>query len=55
MQNGRKYLQMKQPTRIDLQNIQTTHVVLCQIKKQPNQEMGRRSKQAFLYIFIIYI
>ena len=33
---------------INFQNIQTAYVALCQKNKQPNQKMGRRSKQTFL-------
>lgn len=40
--NGGKYLQTKQLKRINLQNIQTPHLTLCQ-KKWHNEEMGRRS------------
>ena len=33
---------------INLQNIQTAHAAQYQKNKQPNQKMGRRSKQTFL-------
>ena len=33
---------------INFQNIQTTHTAQYQKNKQPNQKMGRRSKQTFL-------
>ena len=33
---------------INLQNIHTIHVAHYQNNKQPNQKMGRRSKQTFL-------
>ena len=33
---------------ISLQNIQTAHAAQYQKNKQPNQKMGRRSKQTFL-------
>ena len=41
-QNGRKYLQ-SDLQRINIQNIQTSHVALGQ-KKQPNRKIGRRPK-----------
>ena len=49
-ENGRKYLQIMQLTGINLQNIQTTHAAQYkkQTNKQPNQKMGRRSKETFL-------
>ena len=43
-QNGRKYLQTKQPTGINLQNIQTDPAAQYQKEKQPNQKLGGRSK-----------
>ena len=46
--NGRKYLQTMQPTGIYLQTIRTAHIAQYQKNKQPNQKMGRRSKQTFL-------
>ena len=33
---------------INLQNTQTVHAAQYQKTKQPNQKMGRRSKQTFL-------
>ena len=33
---------------INPQNIQTAHAVQYQTNEQPNQKMGRRSKQTFL-------
>ena len=33
---------------INFQNIQTTHIAQYQKSQQPNQKMGRRSKQTFL-------
>ena len=38
-QNGRKSLQMKQQTVINLQNIPTTHAVQYQKIKQPSQKI----------------
>ena len=46
--NGRKSLQMKQQTGINLQNMQTTHATQCQIAKKPNQKMGKGSKWIFI-------
>ena len=39
LQNGRKYLQMKQPTGINLQNIQTAHAALYQKQKTLNDRI----------------
>ena len=46
LQNRRKYLQTKQ-LMIALQNIQAAHAAQYQ-KNEPNQNMGRRSKQTLL-------
>ena len=43
-QNGRKYLQTKQLTKINLQNLHAAHAVQYQKNKQPNPKMGRRPK-----------
>ena len=43
-----KILQMISPIRINLQNIQMAHTDKYERNRQPNQEMGRRSKQTFL-------
>ena len=39
-----KILQMISPIRINLQNIQMAHTDKYERNRQPNQEMGRRSK-----------
>ena len=47
-QIGRKYLQIKQLTKINLQNLQAAHAAQYQKNKQPNPKMSRRPKQIFL-------
>ena len=44
--DGRKYLQMMRPMRLNLQNIQTAHTTQ-QKKQKPNRKMGRRPKDTF--------
>ena len=40
MSSLEKYLQMKQPTRINMQNKQTAHAIQYQKTKQPNEKKG---------------
>ena len=39
-----------QPARLNFKNTQTAHTTQQQKNKQPNQKMGKRSKQTFLQI-----
>ena len=41
-------MQMKQLTRINVQNLQVAHAAQYQKNKQPNPKTGRRPKQTFL-------
>ena len=48
-QNGWKYLQMKQLTKINLQCVKIIHIAQYEKNKQCNQNMGGRPKQTFLW------
>ena len=45
---GGNNIKWKNGQRINFQNIQAAHTTQCQKSKQPNQKVGKRSKQTFL-------